>query len=341
MKLNLYKKITDTGICELKRVNQEKNPEKWAELRTTGIGGSDAGAIMGLNEYSSSLVVYMQKKGEGVFEGNNATKWGHILEDPIREETEKELNVLIESVPGMFKSKVFPFMNANLDGLVYAESPVTIGNSTVEGLGGHEIKTSANGLGFGEDEIPDSYYCQVQHYMAVTGLPWFILTVFILSKREGKHYIIKSNADFQEKMISAERDFWENYVLTETIPAPSGIDSESEILKSLPMAESIELPEDAITLLDRRSEVKEQIKILEDEEKKVTNSILLALYNAGNIEEPETHTEKVTAVCGSYKLSLSIQNRSSVDSAALKKDGLYDKYAKVNSFKMLRVSGGK
>lgn len=43
-------------------VSQEENPELWKKLRTTGIGGSDAGAIMGLNQYSSPLVVYMQKK---------------------------------------------------------------------------------------------------------------------------------------------------------------------------------------------------------------------------------------------------------------------------------------
>lgn len=337
MKLDLYKQLN--SVCSLKRVNQEKQPEKWAELRTTGIGGSDAGAIMGMNEYSSPLVVYMNKKGESVFEGNNSTKWGHILEDPVRRETEKELNVVIETVPGMFKSKLFPFMNANLDGLIYAETPVTIGNETVDGLGGHEIKTSAKGDGFGEDEIPDSYYCQVQHYMAVTGLPWFILTVFILSRKEGRHYVIKSNADFQERLINAERDFWENYVLTDTIPAPIGIDGETEILKSLPMAENIELPEETSYMLGRRAEVKNEIKLLEEEEKQLSNSILVEMYKAGNITEGE-EPEKTVATCGNYKISLSKQKRNSVDSAALKMDGLYEKYSKVSVSKVLRVSGG-
>ena len=341
MKLSLYKKLLETNICSLTRVNQVKNPEKWHELRTTGVGGSDAGAIMGMNEYSSPLVVYMQKKGEGVFKGNAATKWGHILEDPVRQETEKELGIVIEEVPGMFKSTVFPFMNANVDGLIYAENPVTVGNETIVGLGGHEIKTSANGDGFGEDEIPDSYYCQVQHYMAVTGLPWFVLTVFILSRREGKHYVIKSNADFQEKLISAERDFWENYVMTDTIPAPSGLNSEADLLKSLPMAENVELSEDYIPLLEKRAEIKNKLKELEEEDKQVSNSILLAIYNSGNIENPEEEIQKVTATCGAYKLSLSTRNRSSVDSAALKADGLYQKYTKTTSYKELRVSGGK
>lgn len=341
MKLDLYKKVLESGICTLKKVNQEKDPEKWAELRQTGIGGSDAGAVMNLNEYSSPLVVYMAKKGESVFSGNNSTKWGHILEDPIRQETEKELGVVIEEVPGMFRSNLFPFMNANLDGLIYTETPVTIGKETVDGLGGHEIKTSANGQGFGEDEIPDSYYCQVQHYMAVTGLPWFILTVFILSKKEGRHYIIKSNSDFQQRLVETERDFWENYVMADNIPAPSGVDSETEILKSLPMAENIELPEELIETLSRRAEVKESIKALEDEEKQLSNTILLEMYKAGEVLDPEMLPSKIMAMCGSYKISLSKQDRTTADTSALKAAGIFDKYSKTTTSKILRVSGGK
>lgn len=341
MKMDLYKKVLETGICTIKKVNQEKQPEKWAELRRTGMGGSDAGAIMGMNEYSSSLVVYMQKKGEEVFQGNASTKWGHILEDPVRQETEKELGVHIEEVPGMFKSSIYPHMNANLDGLILTENPVTIGNSTVDGLGGHEIKTSAKGDGFGEDEIPDSYYCQVQHYMAVTGLPWFILTVFILSKKEGRHYIVKANPNFQEKLINAETDFWENFVMTNTIPAPSGTESETEILKSLPIAESVELPEELAYSLGRRSEIKDQIKLLEAEEKQIFNNVLLEMYKASDIAEGEEPKEKISAKCGSYKITLSIQKRKSIDSDALKADGLYEKYTKESVSKVLRVSGGK
>ena len=37
------------------------NEEDWLELRTKGIGGSDIGAILGLNSHSSPLKVYRQK----------------------------------------------------------------------------------------------------------------------------------------------------------------------------------------------------------------------------------------------------------------------------------------
>ena len=38
--------------------------EDWLRLRKTGIGGSDAGAICGLNPYSSAMNVYRDKLSE-------------------------------------------------------------------------------------------------------------------------------------------------------------------------------------------------------------------------------------------------------------------------------------
>ncbi|MCC8026548.1 MAG: YqaJ viral recombinase family protein [Clostridium sp.] len=35
--------------------------EEWLKLRKTGIGGADAGAICGLNPYSSSMSVHQDK----------------------------------------------------------------------------------------------------------------------------------------------------------------------------------------------------------------------------------------------------------------------------------------
>ena len=91
-------------------VEQEKEPEKWLGLRTTGIGGSDVGAIMGLNKYASPLTVYLAKKNVEGFKGNASTEWGHILEDPIRKKAAEELGIEIESVPGMYTSFDIPYL---------------------------------------------------------------------------------------------------------------------------------------------------------------------------------------------------------------------------------------
>lgn len=38
--------------------------ETWLQLRRNGIGGSDAGAVCGVNPYRSAFNVYMDKTGQ-------------------------------------------------------------------------------------------------------------------------------------------------------------------------------------------------------------------------------------------------------------------------------------
>lgn len=330
--MSLYETVK---TAELVAVNQDREPERWLELRTTGIGGSDAGAIMGLNKYSSPMTVYFQKKGIQGFKGNSATEWGHILEEPIRQKAREELGCVIETVPGMFRSREHEFMNANLDGMVDAGDGITIGSQSVSGVGGHEIKTSARGDGFGEDEIPDSYYCQVQHYMAVTGLPWFILTVFFLDSRKGKHYIVPRNNKFIMKMLAEETDFWENYVLADRIPEPLGVDSESEYLKNIPLSADIVLDDGTEELVEQERNLDARIKELSKEQAGLKNQIICRLIDGS---AGDGGAEKTTASAGRFRITYNTQVRKSVDSDALKKAGLYDEYTKESVFKVLRIS---
>ena len=46
-----YEKIKISGLAEM----------EWLKLRKSGIGGSDVGAILGLNKYSSPMKVYKEK----------------------------------------------------------------------------------------------------------------------------------------------------------------------------------------------------------------------------------------------------------------------------------------
>lgn len=325
-----YKKLP----CNFTPCEQDKEPEKWMQLRTTGIGGSDAGAIMGMNKYASPFTVYMQKKGIEGFTGNNATEWGHILEDPIRQKAAQELNAEIEAVPGMYTSKVHPFMNANIDGLIYFEEPTTISEKTVSGLGGHEIKTT-NGDGFSANEIPDSYYCQIQHYMAVTGLDWFILTAFFLPTRTGKHYLVSRNDIFIEKMIEKESEFWTEYVEKNIIPEPTGVDAENLYLKSLPTAENVVLDDDALQLIEEERKVNAQIKEYEKQHEALKEKIILAIYLKSEISKT---ADKTTATVGNYKVTYNTQKRVSVDTDLLKKSGLFESYSKESVSKVLRIS---
>ena len=66
------------------------NREKWLEARRKGLGGSDAGAVLGVNKYKTKLDVYLDKIGEAPpVEDNDAMYWGRVLEDLLADEYTK------------------------------------------------------------------------------------------------------------------------------------------------------------------------------------------------------------------------------------------------------------
>lgn len=329
----LYKKIIERGKARFTDTSAMSKSE-WLKLRASGIGGSDAGAIIGLNKYSTPLSVYLAKKDFSNFEGNAATEWGNILEEPIRQKAREELGIQIETVPGMFTSREHSFMNANIDGLVFVEGAKEIKGVIVSGLGGHEIKTSRSGDGFTTDEVPDSYYAQVQHYMAVTGLPFFILTVFIFSQYTGRHYVIPRNDYFIDNLIERERKFWNDFVLAGIMPAPTGNENELDLVKSLPMAEEIMLGEDAEQLIEEKEAIDSQVKELQNKSDILKEQILLKMA-----EVPAKQSAvKTIAVCGSWKITVNTQTAKRVDTNALKKAGIYDEYTKESVSRVMRIT---
>ena len=63
------------------------NREEWLNERRTGIGGSDAAAVMGLNPWKSPLDVYLDKTGQLMESPDNpALYWGRVLEEVVARE---------------------------------------------------------------------------------------------------------------------------------------------------------------------------------------------------------------------------------------------------------------
>ncbi len=334
---------------ELYKTLLEKNPnyistselshEKWLEKRMSSVGGSDAGAIMGLNEWASPLTVYLSKKGLNTFEGNIATARGNFLEAPIRNRCREELECEIEEVPFMFYSDNNPFMSANIDSLIYIQEKKTIAGIELSGFGGHEIKTSERGNGFDEDDVPASYYAQVQHYMSVLNLDWFVLSAYLINKNELRHYTILRDDEFIKQMIEAESDFWFNFVEKDVMPAPSGVDAESDLISDMfeGATGSLILDDEAKSLCAEYSLINKELKDKEQRKREISNTLKLKIIE----KQDGSDDTKAKAVAGDYKLSFTKSIRKSVNSDALKKDGLYEKYTKESEVATLRITAPK
>ncbi len=237
-------------------VKEAENREKWLAVRNQGIGGSDASVIMGLNPYKSAYRLWLEKRGIAEPEdltGNPYIYWGHKNEANIaswfQEKTGKKIRRL-----GTLQNREKPFLLANVDRMVTGEDA------------GLEIKTAgvSQYKKWKDDEIPDSYYCQCLHYMAVTGADYWYIAV-LLGGNDAKWKRIERNEEDIRVLIAEEKKFWE-MVKTNTPPPVDGTISCANALKMKykgdPESETM-LPaeaEELINELDKDAEVEKALK---------------------------------------------------------------------------------
>jgi putative phage-type endonuclease len=315
--------------------------QSWLEKRRESIGGSDAGPIMGLSDYGSKLTVYCDKKSIGSRRPEGpAARRGKILEPVIRQLTQEEFPEMeIQTVPFMFYHPDRPFMSANIDGVISIPGVVKINGKDIHGVGGYEVKTSKTGYGFGDDEVPDTYFAQVQHYMAVIGLPWFILSVYILENEEIRHYAIFRNVEFIEDMIKQEKGFWENYVIPGLMPAAIGIETEEDMITGMfDGSETLVLEEPERHACAEYVSINNAIKDLEKKKLAVKVNLMETIVQMAKGTPQE---RKVSAIAGPYSVSWITVERRDVDREAMKKTGDYEKYLKVSTYDRFTVTEKK
>lgn len=293
---------------------------KWLQLRKSGIGGSDASAILGFNGYKSAFQLYVEKTSDLVEESDSeAAYWGNILEDIVAKEFAKQTGKKIRKLNRMLRHPKYHFMTANLDRDVVGEKAFL------------ECKTASEYLkdSWRGDNVPAAYLCQVQHYLAVTGYEKAYIAVLI----GGNKFVwkeIQRDDEFIELMIEREKDFWEKHVLKNVAPPIDGSDATSDLLKKM-------YPEDdgsAITLDEQMNAVIEAIESLKAEEKQLKtqrehyeNQLKMTLADA---KEGHSNRFKVT-----YKTIKS--NR--IDSKRLKAEqpDIYKKYCNESLSRRLSI----
>ena len=189
--------------------------EEWLELRRTGIGGSDCAAALGMSKWQSQLGLWLDKMGQSKpVEESESMYWGTVMEPILLAEFSKRTGKKAESCPFMFQSVEYPWMIADLDGIVREDD----GSTSII-----EIKT-ANAFAINDwsDGVPVQYYLQIQHYMATVDLNKTYLCV-LLGGNEFQIHEIERDEDTINNIITLEHDFWQK-VITKTQPE---VDSQS------------------------------------------------------------------------------------------------------------------
>ncbi|WP_338941844.1 lambda-exonuclease family protein [Fusobacterium nucleatum] len=215
-----------TANTENTKVLCYDNEDDWHELRAKRIGGSDIGAIIGVNPYKSIVDVYVDKTEGSNFKGNELTHWGHMLEGTILKEfSNKHKELIVYEVP---YSVVNDFLIANLDG--------ALKDKETGDYGVLEIKTTSlwNKKDWEDDVIPQYYYAQVQHYLMLTGYKFAYIAVLIGGQQYKEFKIERSEEDIN-LIRNKATEFYQENLLKKIPPMPDGSDAYMQHLKKKAM----------------------------------------------------------------------------------------------------------
>ena len=192
--------------------------EEWLKTRKVqGIGGSEAGCVLGVNKYQSNVDLWELKTGKREapdLSGNSAVQFGKFAEPLLRELFKQDYPQFTVDYHEfwMYVNDKYPFIFATLDGEITAPDG---------SRGILEIKTTTiqNRSQWDEwdERIPDSYYAQILHQLAATGWDFAYLKAYIRYYVDGevrvtiRHYRIdrKDVESDIEWLIQEESKFWD------------------------------------------------------------------------------------------------------------------------------------
>lgn len=295
--------------------------EEWLQERQSGLGGSDAGTILGVNKWKSKTQLFFEKTNPELRQeiDNEYIYWGNILEDVVAKEFENRTGKRVRRDNRMLRHPEREFMFANMDRVVVGEKALL------------ECKTTSqyNKDLWEGDDIPAQYLCQVQHYMAVTGYEKAYIAVLL-----GGNTFICKEIERDEELISilinAEKDFWQNNIQAGAIPEIDGSNATSDFINHMYKDtdnEEIALGEDVNTLLKGIEACKRDIKETKELQSKYENQLKDQLGHniAGKTE--------------SYLVTWKPQTRKSLDSKRLKEEqaDLIKNYYKESETRVLRI----
>ena len=293
--------------------------EEWLRYRKGGIGGSDAGAVCGLNPYRTAMEVYYDKTSDEIEEmDNEAMRQGREFEEYVARRFMEATGKKVRRANALYYDERCPFMYADVDRLVVGENA------------GLECKTASPYMAeqWKDGKIPLSYQIQCYHYMSVFQADAWYIAVLIYGKEFQFHRIERDEAVISD-LMHIEENFWKEHVEKKILPEPDGSKvADNVIAERFKKSQGISLPLMGFDeKLKRRQELVEIMARMEMEKKKIEQELKLYLGEA-EIAENEH-----------FRVSWKTVNSSRLDEKLLKAEmpETYEKYKKSVSSRRFTV----
>ena len=193
------------------KINLEQGNEEWKSWRRLHLCGTDSAALLGLSPWKTSFQLFEEKIFGKEQEENEIMRRGKELEPLARKIICDKFQQ--DFKPACYESGEHTFMGCSLD---------CINEGATEG---HEIKTTGlktlenvrNGI------IPEAYVIQCQKTMLVMDWEGMHLDFFVFSQNneliDAEYILITRDEKLQDKIVTAETNFWFKNILPEKPPA--------------------------------------------------------------------------------------------------------------------------
>lgn len=264
-----------TDLMEAVRTAALAHPD-----RSKFLGGSDAGAVMGLSPWATPLELWQQKTGRAPKQEVDPVRQrmfdrGHKLEPFIRDMVitklqDMGLTVDLVNVNKRYEHPAHPFLACEIDFELVLTGEIVIGNETYT-LNREHINADAKSVsGFarkkwGEtdsEDVPIEYAAQFMHGLGITGRA-FCLVAALRSFDDVDIFWTLRDDETIEAMRAKCVCFWVDHVLADTPPDPINF-SDIKLLFPRDNGQAIEATPEIAEKVQQLADVKRRIKDLED-----------------------------------------------------------------------------
>lgn len=294
--------------------------EEWLAWRRTGIGGSDAAAVIGLNPFRSRIEVYADKMGMmPEKEDTESMRLGRDLEDYVAQRFCEATGKKVRRNNFMWCHDEHRCMIADVDREIIGEN-AGLECKTTQAWGGKVIM---------KGEIPLTYYVQCMHYMATMGYDRVYLAVLIFGKGFF-HFTIERDEDEIAALVAAETAFWRDHVEAGISPDPDGSQSAEQAVDAI---WGNRAQEDELLMFDFSDDMRElcDLAAAEKEIKRRKDAIKQRLQAALG--------EHMVGSSDRYVITWRPQERSSIDSRRLYRErpDIYREYLTTSSTRIFKI----
>lgn len=310
------------------------------------LGGSDAGAILGLSPFASPLQVFAEKVGlDNPRRFDPATLqhfyFGHAMEEIIGKAVAERLNIPVKRERRFWRAARHSFMGGHLDWMVKDESAF-LECKNIQYMS-NEWEPPHDSLDLdASNKVPKYYLAQCDHYLYVTDFDYCYLAALV-GGCELKMYRIYRDAGREKILLHAEKNFWERVLSDQP---PLGMDYDDFVLslqlgytKSLKSKEAkkidpIQIDDETVKLLHELGSMRATATKLNKSAREMSGELLKRInFQLGYL--CNIHGDIVGSVLS--------QSRASFDDFALQMEypEIHAKFARKTTFPVVRVKDGE